>query len=150
MIVNEDIRALKKAFKSCFRIIKAGGGLVMNEDGKYLFIKRRGVWDLPKGKMEKFENYEATALREVCEECSLQHPHVIKRIAVTWHTYRINDKPILKKTVWFLMLVNNSEHPEPQLSEEITEVRWFGKEELEEVRTNTFNSIEEVVNLILN
>mgnify|MGYP003148665844 FL=1 len=32
--------------------VKAGGGLVINKEGKLLFIFRKGIWDLPKGKMD--------------------------------------------------------------------------------------------------
>ena len=32
--------------------VKAAGGLVMNKEGKLLFIYRKGIWDLPKGKVD--------------------------------------------------------------------------------------------------
>ena len=35
--------------------IQAGGGVVQNKVGDILFIKRKGKWDLPKGKLEKGE-----------------------------------------------------------------------------------------------
>ena len=37
-----------------FKVIKAGGGLVMNHQNEYLFIYRRNKWDLPKGKLYLF------------------------------------------------------------------------------------------------
>jgi 8-oxo-dGTP pyrophosphatase MutT (NUDIX family) len=145
LVWNENQKALWKALRSCFRIIKAGGGIVLNSKGEYLFIKRRGFWDLPKGKLEKFENYEKCALREVSEECELKNPQLGKRITTTYHTYRMKGKLILKKTVWFEMHISDNENPQPQLSEDITEIRWFDKKNWDEVEKNTFASIRELM-----
>ena len=49
--------------KSLFEIIKAAGGLVVNETGEVLFIHRRGYWDLPKGKRDPGESKKVTAVR---------------------------------------------------------------------------------------
>lgn len=145
LIWHENQKALWKAFRSCFRVIKAAGGIIVNPVGEYLFIKRRGSWDLPKGKLEKYENYEKCAIREVCEECNLKNPVLGNRLSTTYHTYRIKGKLILKKTVWFEMQVTAGEDPKPQLSEEITEIRWFNKNGLLEVNKNTFASIRELL-----
>jgi len=67
-IFHKDMAELTAAFTSCFKCINAGGGVVLNEKGEFLVIQRNGVWDLPKGKMEKGEDFETTALREVEEE----------------------------------------------------------------------------------
>jgi ADP-ribose pyrophosphatase YjhB (NUDIX family) len=145
LVWHENQKALWKSLRSCFRIMKAGGGIVINGNGEYLFIKRRGFWDLPKGKLEKFENYEKTAIREVCEECDLKSPALGNRIATTYHTYRLKGKLILKKTVWFEMHISDNENPQPQTSEDITETRWFKKNEWTEVEKNTFASIRELM-----
>jgi len=51
---------LLPCFLSLFKIVKAAGGLVKNEAGEWLFIFRRGKWDLPKGKISgpksRYEN----------------------------------------------------------------------------------------------
>jgi len=145
LIWHENQKALWKAFRSCFRILKAGGGIINNDKDEYLFIKRRGFWDLPKGKMEKFENYEKCAIREVCEECALKSPALGKRITTTYHTYRMKGKLILKKTVWFEMKISEMEKPKPQTSEDITEIKWFKKSDFPEVEKNTFSSIKELL-----
>src|SRR3954462_6861325 len=49
---NEDIEQLKKAFFKHFLIVKAAGGMVLNEKKEILMIFRRGKWDLPKGKLD--------------------------------------------------------------------------------------------------
>ena len=145
LIWHENQKALWKAFRSCFRILKAAGGIVINSKNEYLFIKRRGSWDLPKGKMERYENYEKCAVREVCEECGLKSPVLDQRITTTYHTYRLKGKLILKKTVWFGMHISDAEKTKPQTSEDITEIRWFKKSEWAEVEKNTFASIKELL-----
>ena len=55
-------------FKQKFKLIKAGGGIVFNENGELLVIDRLGYWDLPKGKKDKGEKMKACAIREVQEE----------------------------------------------------------------------------------
>ena len=41
-------------------VVFAGGGLVFNAKKEILFIRRNGKWDLPKGKVEKDESYQAS------------------------------------------------------------------------------------------
>ena len=67
-IFHPDMLMLSDQFKACFKMIEAGGGLVFNELGEFLAIKRNGSWDLPKGKLEKGEDFPTAALREVEEE----------------------------------------------------------------------------------
>src|SRR5665213_1803978 len=51
-----------------YKYIEAAGGLVLNEKGKVLMIHRLGVWDLPKGKLDKGETPRKAAIREIEEE----------------------------------------------------------------------------------
>ena len=66
---------LVEEFKACFTILEAGGGIVFNKRGEFLVIERRGVWDLPKGKVDAGETIEEAAVREVREECGLTEVH---------------------------------------------------------------------------
>ena len=50
-----------------FKKITAGG-LILNQYNEVLFIFRKNLWDLPKGKVEFYETLEKAALREVIEE----------------------------------------------------------------------------------
>ncbi len=142
---NGDIKWLFDEFKKMFRIIEAAGGVVKNENEKYLFILRHNKWDLPKGKIEKIETTETAAIREVEEECGIDNLKIIKQLQTTYHIYSLEEQAILKPTYWFLMQTNSDKNLTPQLEEGITEVKWFKKNELNTVQENTYESIKEVL-----
>ena len=48
IFIHKDFEALKHAFFKKFKIVKAAGGLVLNNHKEMLFIFRRGKWDFPK------------------------------------------------------------------------------------------------------
>ena len=64
--------------KTNFQFIEAAGGIVQNNLQDYLFIKRFGIWDLPKGKMKKNELPEKAAIREVEEETGVKILSIIR------------------------------------------------------------------------
>jgi 8-oxo-dGTP pyrophosphatase MutT (NUDIX family) len=145
IIYYDNLKKLKTEFKSKFIKIDAGGGLVVNNKNQYLFIKRLGKWDLPKGKKEKSEKISETALREVSEECGINNLSIIKKLNTTYHYYYINDKRILKKSQWYLINYDGKKVPTPQTIENITEAKWFDKSELEIIKKNTYPSILDVI-----
>ena len=49
--------------------IETAGGIVLKND-KILFIFKRGIWDLPKGKVEEGNSSKKTAKIEISEETS--------------------------------------------------------------------------------
>jgi len=133
-------------FRKRFVEIPAAGGLVQNSDGKFLFIRRFGVWDLPKGKIEEFETPEQAAVREVEEECGIFGLAIVRQLDSTYHIYRspYHDFPenlVLKETKWFLMHYSGNEIPVPEVEENIEAVRWFGLDELDEVYVETYSSL---------
>ncbi len=144
-LIHDDLEELWKVFKSVFKIIKAGGGLVMNEKGEVLFIKRNGLWDLPKGKAEKDETIKNTALREVKEECGMNKIKLKSHITSSYHIYILNKKRILKKTEWYEMYSSSKENLCPQTSENITDVIWIKPDEISYITGNTYSSITEVL-----
>src|SRR5688572_17505925 len=87
IFVHDDLEALRKAFFKKFQVVPAAGGLVVNESGQWLFIYRRGKWDLPKGKLDKRESPEKAAVREVEEETGLHDVQLQHKIVDTYHTY---------------------------------------------------------------
>jgi len=128
--------------KKDYTIIKAAGGLVLNE-GEVLMIWRLKKWDLPKGKLDKGEKPKKAAVREVEEECNVK-VKLGKKICHTWHTYKQNGRRILKKTYWYKMYCVDDTHMRPQLEENIEETKWMNEAELKEALYTTYPSIRDV------
>lgn len=145
LIYHYDLDELWYFFRRIHVFVKAAGGLVENQNGEYLFIFRKGKWDLPKGKMEKGETPALTALREVEEECGIQGLEVGELIENTYHTYGDYGEDNLKKTYWYKMTTSYSGDLTPQLEEEIEQVVWLKKEELEKVKMNTYLAVIDVL-----
>jgi 8-oxo-dGTP pyrophosphatase MutT (NUDIX family) len=141
IIVHDNFQKLKTAFFKHFRLVQAAGGLVKNGEGAILLIFRRGKWDLPKGKLDKGETLAECALREVREETGLSKLKGGKELAVTYHTYVQYGKHILKESHWYLMHARSAEKLIPQTEEDITEIRWVHKGELEPYLRDTFPTI---------
>ena len=134
--------------------IPASGGVVKNKEGKLLFIKRFGRWDLPKGKIEINESPKEAAIREVKEECNLSELKVIKPLPSTFHLYRSpyikqENNLVLKETHWFEMLHLGHGHISPQIEEHIEDVRWFSSHELDEVYGSTYGNIKKLLDFYL-
>lgn len=126
-------------------VIDAGGGVVKNTKGEYLFIYRNDKWDLPKGKIEKGEGKREGAIREVEEECGITVSEIGERICKTYHTYTYRGEVVLKRTYWYLMNYKGAEKLKPQREEGITDVRWFRKGHIDAIVKNTFPSIMDVL-----
>lgn len=147
-ILNQEVDSAWSHFKSQFVEIPAAGGLVEKADGSLLFIKRLGVWDLPKGKIEKRETPELAAIREVEEECGLSGLQIIRQLDSTFHIYRspyltFPRNLVLKETQWFLMNYSGDEIPVPQVEENIEEVAWLSPADLGQVYSNTYSSLSD-------
>ena len=139
---GENFEEVCLAFNSMFRRIEAAGGIVRNPKQEYLFIKRLGKWDLPKGKLHKAEPKQDGALREVMEETGLNSLSVTKRLSSTFHIYTDRKgREILKETYWFEMMCKEDQNLIPQLEEDITEVRWFSPADLDIPVQNTYASL---------
>lgn len=146
-VYGEQIDEIWKEFKKLFRIIEAAGGIVNRPNGDILFIKRLGKWDLPKGKMEKGESREESAVREIEEETNLRNVELRDFINTTYHIYtERNGDRVLKYTHWFEMFFGGEDTSKPQLEEGITEVAWKNTSQIEsEVFSSTFKNIQLIV-----
>jgi len=143
-ITGEDPALGIETFFAGYDQVEAAGGIVKRKD-KYLFIKRNGRWDIPKGKMEKGENPRETAQREIEEECGIEGPKVEGLILVTYHTYDYKGKPTIKKTYWYELTYDGPRKGTPQLEEGITKVSWKSMDKIDKVLENTFVSIVDVI-----
>ncbi|MAJ51533.1 MAG: hypothetical protein CMB82_07965 [Flammeovirgaceae bacterium] len=134
-ISSNNKKDLTRYIKIKFRVIRAAGGVV-DKEGKNLLIYRNGLWDLPKGKLEKDEDIRSCALREVEEETGVKVV-VKEKICHTWHTYTKNKKYILKKTYWYQMECLDDLQMRPQIEEGIDDVKWMS---LSQVRASLYDS----------
>jgi 8-oxo-dGTP pyrophosphatase MutT (NUDIX family) len=148
IFIHKDLVELRKAVWKKFLLVKAGGGLVRNDEGKYLFMLRRGVWDLPKGKLDPGETIEQCAVREVGEETGLRGVQLEGPLLVTYHTYDESGKHILKESHWFRMNASDMSGLKPQQEEQITELRWVDGEEMQVLLRHTFPSVRDVIRAV--
>lgn len=143
---NEIVEKLENELK----FIEAAGGLVKNSVEEFLFIKRNGYWDLPKGKLEQGETLEQNAVREVEEECGIKNPVITDFIQSTYHTYLLKGKLVLKKTYWYKMDLHGPYHNiKAQEEEGITEVKWVKKNDITSYMDYCFSSVKELLGAIL-
>jgi len=149
VLSGNTISKLFHYFASWFDYIEAAGGLVKNRVGKCLFIKRWGIWDLPKGKIEKNESYENAAIREVEEETGVGGLKIEGKLPDTYHVYQTDKQFVLKRTCWFLMLTEDGSTLKPQQDEGITEVVWFNNEQGRKALSASFRSLRETMMAIL-
>jgi len=149
LLWNENEDMILKELISEVKLVEAAGGIVANKVGEYLFIKRLGKWDLPKGKIEKGESIEETAIREIEEECGINNLELGSEICSTYHFYEDKEIFILKKSYWFeVIYTGNDMKLMPQLNENITEAKWFNKSDLAQIKNNTYPSILSVLKAI--
>lgn len=140
--VGENAVAL--ALKETFRMALAAGGII-EKDGKFVSIVRKGIPDLPKGHIEQGEAPEVAALREVEEETGVGNLKIVNALPSTWHCYFEHEAWSLKRTYWYLMRSTEALQPKPQTEEGITEIKLIGNEEIDDFLKNTFRNISEIL-----
>ena len=137
-----DEKAILKKLKEKIPVCKAGGGLVFNKRGEVLFIFRNGKWDLPKGGIERGEEIEDTAMREVEEETGVDKLAITRKLQKTYHIFKRNGKYKLKVTHWFEMQSNFDGIPFPQANEGIEKAVWLNQEQIKEALKNSYENIK--------
>ena len=143
--VHKDLEQLQKSFWKKFTVIKAAGGLVRNKEDRILLMKRRGKWDLPKGKLDPGEILEDCAVREVKEETGLKDVKLQEKLITTYHTYDENGKHFLKESHWYKMFAAGNQELQPETEEDITEILWVRKSEINTFLDQTFPLIRDVI-----
>lgn len=139
-IVVEDERATEMHIRNLYKVVKAAGGVVYNNDSKILLMHRLGKWDLPKGKRDDGEKSKQTAVREVEEECNIK-VKLGEKLCTTWHTYTMGNNKILKRTKWYRMDCLDDSAMQPQLEEGIDELCWMDEKEIQKALLNSYSSI---------
>jgi 8-oxo-(d)GTP phosphatase len=114
---------------SVTRVIQAAGGLVFRQSpkGKLKILlahrPRYDDWGLPKGKADKGETPEETAVREVLEETGY-HCRIVAPLDVT--RYRVASG--VKEVTWFAMRPL-PDSPGFKKNKEVDEVRWLPRKQ---------------------
>jgi 8-oxo-dGTP pyrophosphatase MutT (NUDIX family) len=141
-LYHPDEKEMMKKLKSKIPVEKAGGGLVYNDKNEVLFIFRNKKWDLPKGGIEKGEEIENTAIREVEEETGVKGLKIIRKLPKTYHIFKRNGRYKLKITHWFEMRTSFNEKLIGQADEGIEKVEWKTPKEIQVALTNSYENIK--------
>ena len=143
-ITLKEYKKVLNDVKSMFKVVKAAGGVIENENKQILFIYRLKKWDLPKGKKDKGESIMDCAIREVEEETKVK-VKCFEKIISTWHTYTKNKKFVLKKTTWFKMNSIEDSGMKPQKKEKIEKVEWMESDKIKEILLNSYKTLNHVI-----
>jgi 8-oxo-dGTP pyrophosphatase MutT (NUDIX family) len=143
--IKGNTRKILKELIAQFNLVKAGGGLVKNKSGEYLFIFRNKKWDLPKGKLEKRESAKNGAKREVEEECGIKGVKIVRPIQETYHIYKLQGKMNIKQTKWFEMSYSGDGATKPQSEEGIEKAIWVKKNQITKLTGNMYPSIVDIL-----
>lgn len=144
-----DTGTARKLLYGEFREVNAAGGVVTDDTGRFLLIRRNSLWDLPKGHQEEGEDIRDTALREVEEETGVSGLRPGELICITDHCYLRDGIWHLKHTWWYAMSYDGKCALTPQTEEGISEVTMVLKEDLGALLEDTYPSIREVFRTIL-
>jgi ADP-ribose pyrophosphatase YjhB (NUDIX family) len=109
---------------SCGGVVIHKGKILLlykNQHGKYV------GWVLPKGTVERGEDYKQTALREVKEETGVS-AKIVKYVGKTQYTFR-GCGDIINKTVHWYLMVANSFYCRPQAEEFFADAGFYKKHE---------------------
>lgn len=106
--------------------VSAGGVVFSRSNGelKVMLIEDRyGRWSLPKGKQEKGETIEQTALREIREETGIVGK-TISPIETIHYTYNHPEHGLVQKEVHYFLVEKVTGEVKVQI-EEIRNVHWL-------------------------
>ena len=138
-------------FLNMFKLIEAAGGLVRNlKTNHFLFIFRNKKWDLPKGRINKNEEVQKAAIREVEEETGVENLSIIKPLNTTFHIFKRNRKHRLKKTFWYLMETDYIGELTPETKEGIEKAIWIEKKLIVSLKSEMYQNINLVISNHLN
>lgn len=149
-VVAADPGAAFAAFAAEFTRVEAAGGVVVDDRGAWLMMRRNGRWDLPKGHVEAGEDFESCAAREIAEETGIQ-ARVVRPLCETLHAYWFppTSRWELKCTHWFELRSTGEGTPTPQCEEGIEQVVWCSPDEAAEHVREAFPTIRRVAEAML-
>jgi len=121
-----------------------GSQAVVEQDGRVLLGRRgndpgRGLWDLPGGFVDEGEHPLAALHRELAEETGLE-VEPTEFLGVWMQPY--DGRSVLCLT-WLARPCGGSERP----GDDLTELRWFGRDELPSPDELAFETFAEILGL---
>ena len=138
-------------FLNMFKLIEAAGGLVRNlKTNHFLFIFRNKKWDLPKGRINKNEEVQKAAIREVEEETGVENLSITKPLNTTYHIFKRNRKYRLKKTFWYLMETDYNGELTPEIKEGIEKAIWVDKKLIISFKSQMYQNINLIISTYFN
>jgi len=138
---NNEEKLLKHLLKK-LPVVTAAGGMVFNDNKEILFIYRNKRWDLPKGKTEKDETLEESAIREVMEETGVQDLEITRFLRKTYHIFKRKEKYKLKVTHWYEMHSSFKGELIPENEEGIKKVKWKNFAKSQKALTKSYANIK--------
>ncbi len=107
----------------------SSGGVIFRNSRKgievaLIAVKNKTVWCLPKGAIDKNEDFQTAAVREVREETGLLG-EIIDEIGKIFYWYFSKDENVkFNKTVYFYLMEYKSGSTDAH-DQEVDEARWF-------------------------
>lgn len=126
-----------------YKTEKSAGFLVFMRNGKirYLFLKKNGKFDIPKGMQQPGETEYTAALRELKEETGLTKIKVIPFFKKSIeYFYRWGGLMVKKKVVYFL---GETSTDQIKISAEHDGYVWMTKDEF--LKQSTYKNLKDVV-----
>lgn len=111
-----------------FEVLAAGGIVRHRDTDEVLCIRRNGVLDLPKGKLEANESISECAMREVREETGIADLCQGRLLGTTVHGYHRAGRFKIKATYWYAFTSSATEFV-PAKEEAISAVFWVPEEQ---------------------
>lgn len=145
LVLSQNPKQRWAQLMAASKIVYAAGGVVQRSDGNFLFIFRRGWWDLPKGKLDKDESNRQAALREVQEEVGLSCK-ITQTLPFTYHSYYDRNKLVIKQTAWYRMLAK-SDKIKLQTEEGITKSTWVPLSKLKAMKNKVYPNLQSLLAL---
>ncbi|WP_026933682.1 NUDIX hydrolase [Christiangramia echinicola] len=141
-LYHPDEAKLLKFLLKKMKVVTAAGGMVINPEKEILFIYRNNRWDLPKGKTEKNESIEESAIREVEEETGVRNLEIKRFITRTYHVFKRKGKLRLKETYWYEMYTEFDGELIPEQSEGIKKAKWKNFEKSQKALKKSYANIK--------
>ena len=135
--MTKEKKPLNKGFEALQT--QSAGGVVININGEILIVNQKGTsWSLPKGHVEKGEDFLTAAKREIYEESGLKQLEYISELG-SYQRYKIHDQggedKSEFKTIHMFLFKTLEVELRPQ-DPENPEARWVKKDEVANLLTH--------------